>query len=365
MLATEQSQSFHEAALELLRRHRSIDLLQNESRAEFPDALWTDLANAGWFRVLTPELHGGLGLGLPELGAIFRAVGHCPVRGPLLDQAVSIPVLLDHASGPLLARAESLLEGKQIAAMVESLAPPYGERHDPLAVSGNRLNGQCTPVPYGEDASLFVVVATADEEPCVLLVDSEKAIAEPLSSLDPCVRYARVTFRDVPLRDHAILAKGSEAAALIKRIHAIKQLMMSAEVAGAVEELTRMSVEYVKVRKQFGRTIGSFQALQHMLAGLVARSHALRNLVDASLMDATADPSRLAQIAVVAKAYAMTVGRYAAEEAMQIHGGIGFTKELPLHLYYRRVLTHQGFLGETDSLLMELGSSILSEGISL
>ena len=99
-----------------------------------------------------------------------------------------------------------------------------------------------------------------------------------------------------------------------------------------------------------------------MLAVLAVRAAGLASLVRATAVDAAADGTRLSQGAKIAKAYATTVGRYAAEEAIQVHGGIGFTEELSLHLHYRRVLTHQGRLGESAALHRKVGSALL--GIS-
>jgi alkylation response protein AidB-like acyl-CoA dehydrogenase len=151
---------------------------------------------------------------------------------------------------------------------------------------------------------------------------------------------------------------------LLASIEDTRRLMMAAELSGAVDCLVDMAVEYARMRKQFGRPIGSFQALQHMLAELAARGGALRHLVAATLDDVAADPTRLHELAIIAKAYACTTGRYAAEESLQVHGGIGFTNDLPLHLYYRRVLTHQGFLGESDALMCELGRLMLASALT-
>jgi alkylation response protein AidB-like acyl-CoA dehydrogenase len=120
-----------------------------------------------------------------------------------------------------------------------------------------------------------------------------------------------------------------------------------------------MAVEYSKVREQFGRPIAGFQALRHLLATMAGRAAALRSLVQASLTDADADPMRRRELGLVAKAFSARVGRYVAEEALQVHGGIGFTAEYRLHPYFRRILTLQGSFGEPERALEEIGATLL------
>ncbi len=353
--------SFHESAVRILEGQGNAARLRQPDAAtqSFPDSQWRQLAQAGWLRILVPQEHGGLGLGIQELGAIFRAVGTHLVRGPLLDHAVSIALLMAHVSEPARKRLDAALDGEKLIACARSLPPPHGEGAE-LTLRGDRLWGVAELVGFGQWADELIVFAQ-DRGECVLVLASAQTCSrQPCASVDPCVQYCRIELRGLQVRPEDVLVRGPAASQLLGQIEDIQRLMMAAEISAGVQALVDMSIEYAKLRRQFGRAIGSFQALAHMLAELAAKCSALGHLVTACMADAVAEPARLHALALVAKSYACTVGRYAAQEALQVHGGIGFTNELTLHLFYRRILTHQGFLGETDALLCELGASQLA-----
>jgi alkylation response protein AidB-like acyl-CoA dehydrogenase len=214
-------------------------------------------------------------------------------------------------------------------------------------------------VAFGGQADALVVTATRDQALVLGLVDARQAEITPIKSFDPCVEYARVRFVDVPLEEEHVIAAGAGAATLREQVHASLRLMSVAELSGVASEMTSRAVDYAKQRTQFGRTIGGFQAVRHILSTMTGRSSALLSLSEASLADGDEDASRLPYLGRLVKAYSSDVSRYVAEQALQVHGGIAFTHELPLHLFLRRVLTLQGYLGEAPHLYADLGRSAL------
>jgi alkylation response protein AidB-like acyl-CoA dehydrogenase len=334
------------------------DRLLEDSGADFPDQVWKDAAESGWFRLLLAEEHDGLGLGYGELGAIFRAVGHRPLRGPLLDHAVALPLLAAAAPPDLRAELLPALDGERVAVMVEPLGVPYGDPAD-LRLEDGVLSGSAGLVAFAAAADAFVVVADRGGDPVLALLAADGVAVEPLPSQDPTMEVARVTFDRVPVPDGRLLATGSDAAALIATIHGGQRLMAVAELSGAAEEMTALSVDYAKERFQFGRPIAGFQALRHILSAMTGKSSALISISDAALEDVDEDPARVAERGRLAKAYSAEPSRFIAEQALQVHGGVGFTQELSLHLYIRRVLSLQGFLGEDAELFTEIGAAAL------
>jgi alkylation response protein AidB-like acyl-CoA dehydrogenase len=352
---------FHDAAARLLADRKTVTRLLADARAQGLTGDWRAIGEAGWFRILQPEVSGGLGLSLVELAAVFRAVGAQPVRGPLAEAAVCLPLLDDlFVERGARAAIDQALDGRAIVTFAEPLEAPGCEA---MAFDANRLCGTAPLVPFANEAAGLIVAAGTSEDAALIYLERGDYAVEPVASLDPTTSYATVRFDVTPATDR-VLARGTVAHARRIQLLAARRLMAAAELAGATAALTAMSVDYAKMRVQFSQPIGRFQAVQHMLAALAARSTALSSLVRASVRDARDDPEGLEDRAVIAFAYAIEIGRYAAEEAMQIHGGIGFTQELALHLHYRRVLTHQGRLGDMYDLWPVIGSRQLGPAAS-
>lgn len=354
--------TFHDTAAKLLAGQGGLQRLQSAGvNGALPErGAWRQLAQAGWFRLLLQEQHGGLGLDVQALGAIFLAVGSQPVRGPLLEHTIALPMLRPHAAEGPSARLDAALDGERFICVAQPLAAPYSGKG--IELRELQLRGTVDLVSFGQWADDIVVVAKADDgAPALVLLEAAQARRSAMDSVDPCADYCRLEFANVPVREDDVLLRGAAASRWLEHCADIQRLMAAAEISGGVTQMVHMSVEYAKTRQQFGRPIGSFQALQHLLADMAASSAALRNLVHATLADSCATPARLHERAIIAKAYACTVGRELGQQALQVHGGIGFTTELPLHIYMRRVLTYQGLLGETDALLIELGTDLLRQ----
>lgn len=376
----------HDAAADLLRRQQRVTRLQAEPAGQPPDReQWRQLAEAGWFRLLLAEEYGGLGLDAAALGAVFLATGAEPVRGPLLQHAVTVPLLRSLATGGQAATLDAALEGALLLGVADGDAAGNGVHggdavdvvdavDDPHRMAGvgltrgapglrleeGRLRGVAELVSFGQWAEALIVVARAAREPVLLLLPADLARREPLVCVDPAAAWCRMVFDDVAVAPDAVLLRGAAVTELLARNRALQRLMVAAELAGGAARMVAMSVEYARTRRQFGRPIGSFQALQHMLAEMSAKAAALHSLVLATLADAVAQPGRLTELGLIAKAQACRTGRELSQEALQVHGGIGFTAELSLHLHMRRVFTHQGQLGESDALLTELGERTLN-----
>lgn len=333
-------------------------LEEEEKLPPFPDEPWRAAAESGWFRLLLPEELDGLGLGYAELGAIFRAVGHRLMRGPLLDHAVALPLIAAATSEALRGEISAALDGESTIVLAQPLPRPYGAGSD-LTLAGAELRGTADLVSFGAAADSFVVVADRDGETVLLLVSASAAEVRERGSHDPTVELATVGFSDVEVAADRVLLEGAAAARTLAMVHGAQRLMAVAELSGAVEEMTAMAVSYAGERVQFERPIAGFQALRHILAEMTGKASTLLSLSDAALWDADADRERVPELGRLAKAFSAEPSRFVAEQALQVYGGVGFTHEVPLHLFMRRALSLQGFLGEDADLFTEIGSAVL------
>lgn len=279
---------------------------------------WAALCELGWTGLHLPEADGGQGYGLPELAVVTEELGRVVAPGPFLSTVTASAAVA--AAGSAAQRAAllpALASGQAIGAV------GFGGS---LAVDGGTVSGDAGMVLSGGVASLLFLPLGAD----LLVVDAQGAgvkISEA-TSLDPTRRLVSVTLDRVEL-DEARLLRGGLAVAL-----RVGRVLAAAEAAGGARSSTETTVAYARSREQFGRPIGSFQAVKH---------HCANMLVDAELATATAwdgaragddDAGRLA--AAVAVAQALPAYRRCAEKAIQIHGGIGYTWVHDAHLYLRR-----------------------------
>jgi alkylation response protein AidB-like acyl-CoA dehydrogenase len=318
-------------------------------RDGFPRERWSEAARLGWFDLLVAESEGGPGLGPAEAGALLEEVGRALFPGPVFETMFWRPELLRHgglrADDPLIAMGRP-------AGRVKGPA-------DRLTVTRGTLIGGAVVAPFADVADWLVLFAWDGETPVVV------AVEPPTPGL---------TIRRVPSADCAdrpclisadgatvsgILARGEPARALLASAEMHAWAMAAAELLGIGERVLDMSVEYARQRTQFGRPIGSFQAVQHELADVAMRCRTLRSICYLSqvLLAKQVGPEA-ARIARIAKAYASRSGRQAVESALQVHGGIGFTEELDLHLYLKRALTLQAAWGDQRRHHRALGAAL-------
>jgi alkylation response protein AidB-like acyl-CoA dehydrogenase len=306
-------------------RAAARDLLDSPTEALPP--FWKELCALGWLGLHVPEEHGGEGYGLPELAVVLAELGRAVAPGPFLPTVLASAVLVE--AGPDDARAwllPGLADGSAIGAVGLG---------GTLEVSGDgTVTGDAGIVLGGGLADLLLLPAGAD----LVVVDAASVHREAGDVLDPTRRAVRVRADAAPVR--ATVRGGRAVARRLARV------LGAAEAAGGAHACLDAAVAHARQREQFGRTIGSFQAVKHHCANL---------LVDAELAVATAWDAARAEpgspgaelAAAVAAARAVPAGVRAAQLGLQLHGGIGFTWEHDVHLYLRRALTLAAVVGET------------------
>jgi alkylation response protein AidB-like acyl-CoA dehydrogenase len=206
------------------------------------------------------------------------------------------------------------------------------------------VTGEKNFVVSGLAADVLVVSAVTPDGPSLFIVDATDASVEraALSVMDMTRHQARITFRRSPA---AMLGQPGSASLVLARVSELASVALASEQAGAAERCLEMSVEYAKTRFQFGRQIGSFQAIKHLLAEMLLEVEAAKSAAIYAAQQAAEASSEATRSAHLAKAYCSDAFMKVAADTVQIHGGIGFTWEFAAQLYYKRAKSSQVLLG--------------------
>jgi len=317
----------------------------------FDAAVWQGLAcDLGAAALIVPEEYGGLGLGLrAATGALFEA-GHELYPGPLRSTASATAALAD-ALGSTSAQPDVPDALRAIAneGAVASLAVPAADVQGGCGVTldGPLLRGTARAVPHGASATILVVVAGAS---LVLVPPAslERAIRRPRGGIDFTTAYADLVFDGVP--GTVISADPRQ----VSHVLDLAQVLAAAEQVGTAAGALDRTLDYIKIREQFDRVIGGYQALQHRCADVAVHIEAAAALVERAAVAAeSGDAEVLAAAALLARAAASEVSLFAADTMVQLHGGIGFTWEHDAHFFFRRARSTAAWFGTIPQLRLE------------
>ncbi|ARE37835.1 acyl-CoA dehydrogenase (plasmid) [Rhodococcus sp. BH4] len=327
----------HLAIAEVVRSFLSEHKARTLTRSvlDHPDTdiseLWRQMAGLGWLGLHLPEQFGGDDYGLPELAIVAEELGRIPAAVPFISTVVTSAAIAAHGTPELQNQwLPKLIDGTSIAGVSLSATAT-------LDASG-RLTGIGGPAVGAAGAQLIAVRIGAD----VALVrsDASGVVTADIAALDPTLEVRAVTFDAVVPE---ALLEGA-AAEFVRSSRALG----AAEAAGGARACMEMAVEYSKVREQFGRAIGSFQAVKHHAANmLVSAELAVATAWDAARDDADAAQAELAAQTAAVVAFDSYVTN--AEMNLQIHGGIGFTWEHDCHLFMRRAQSLRAFFADSDT----------------
>jgi alkylation response protein AidB-like acyl-CoA dehydrogenase len=321
---------------------------------------WRTFSEMGFAGLLVPEAFGGSGLGAVEAGVVMEEIGRTLMPSPFLSTGVLGVSALKAGSD---AQKAEYLTGIANGALLTALAIDEGAKHRPLqmalkaARSGNgfKLNGAKAFVVDGHTADLLIVAARSAGAPgereglTLFLVDPKaKGIALERTAMVDSHNAARITFENVEVTADSVLGDVDQGGALLEGVLNIGRGAVAAEMVGLSDEVFGRTVTYLKERKQFGKLIGEFQALQHRAAHLyteieVTRAAVLKAL---QLIDDGA-PTAPAAIAV-AKAKAGTTATLAVQEGVQMHGGMGMTDQFDIGFFMKRARVCQELLGDSN-----------------
>lgn len=324
-----------------------------ETEKGFDDAVWSQMAEQmGLQSLIIPEEYGGSGYSYVELCVVLEEMGRRLLAAPYFstvvlgantilqsgDDAAKKDLLPGIASGETkatLALTES--NGRWDESGIEATATKSG---DGYAISGEKMF-----VLDGHTADLIIVAAKSGAGTSLFTVKSDASglTREALSTMDQTRKQAKLTFADTPATLLGTEGKGWDVLSTVLDLTAVA---LAAEQVGGAQFVLEMAVQYAKDRVQFGRPIGSFQAIKHKCADMLLEVESAKSAAYYAAWCAAEMNDELPSVASLAKAYCSEAYFHAAAENIQIHGGIGFTWEHPAHLYFKRAKSSELLFGD-------------------
>jgi alkylation response protein AidB-like acyl-CoA dehydrogenase len=312
-----------------------------DADAAHDPALWKGLCELGLSGLLVPERFGGAGLGLVDLALVAEVLGRAATPGPFLGHALATVAIQEGGSDAQKERWLPRLAAGEALATV-ALGEP-GARWEPeswtAAIGGGRVSGTKSFVLGGAAADLLVVGAAGG---ALALVEPGAGGVElaPISGLDRTRRCDALRLASAPCEP---LPDGARAAA---RVRDAGLALLAADAFGGASKLVELSVEYAKTRVQFGVPIAQFQAVKHKLADMAVEIEPARGLFWWAAHAWDALPDEQARAAAVAKAHLSDRFAQVARDAVEIHGGIGFTWECDVQFWFKRAVFDRTWLGD-------------------
>ena len=326
-----------------------------ESDEGFDPALWKEVAAMGWQAMAIPEQYGGAGFGFLEQVVLLEEMGRALHPAPYLATAVmAATILLEAGSEEQKEKYLPPLAAGDLTATV-AFTEPNGlweergiETTATDSANGYTLTGTKSFVLDGHTAALLLVAARTLDGVTLFLVDpaSTGVRRRKLETMDMTRKLAEVEFDDVEVPPAAMLGAAGNGWRSIERMLARAVVALAAEQVGGAQKCLDMSVEYAKVRHQFGRPIGSFQAIKHKCADMLVQVESARSAAYYAAWAAAENNDELVEVAPLAKSYCSEAFFFCAAENIQIHGGIGFTWEHDAHLYFKRAKSSELLFGD-------------------
>lgn len=323
-----------------------------ESETGFDADVWKEIVDLGWLAIAIPEAQGGVGLSLAEVVPVVEQMGRNLLASPFVSTIVAQQALL--AAGSADQQAEWL--PRLASGEIGTLA--LGEAHgdwDLANVTASatraegtiRLSGTKHFVLWADSAALVVVSVQLDGKPALVLVEKSAIPAEALrreTIVDETKRSFALSLDGISVSENAVL-DGSRTSAALAQIELAANLLQSAEMCGGSQAVIDYTLDYLRTRKQFGKLIGEYQALKHpMVDAYVGYEKARTHLYSAA--HSISDQGR-GEVAVrMAKAAADGAYSFAADRAIQFHGGFGFTHDCDAGLHRRAAIFHASQFGD-------------------
>ena len=323
-----------------------------ESEQGYDQSVWEETAAQGWQAMHIPEEFGGAGFTIGESFLLMEEMGRALAPLPYLGSSILATGAILEAGSPeqKAALLPSLADGtsKAALAVLESKGTWSPTAiHGTAAADGGEwvITAEKPYVIDGPSADKFVVAAKHDGEVSLFVVPADQAEVTPQITLDSTRRIAAVRFDGARVNGDALLGSPGSGWSAVERVRALGSVALAYEAVGGAQAVLDMSVDYAKERVQFGRKIGSYQAVKHLCADNLVALESAKSLAYYAGWVAIHDSSELALMAPSAKDYATSAYFKAAGDNIQIHGGIGFTWEHNAHLFFKRAKSLEAMLG--------------------
>ena len=319
-------------------------------------SLWSKLADQGYTGIIYPEAYGGVGLGKVELMLLMEEAGRALLPGPFFSTVVLAGPVLDAVGTPAHKKQylEPICKGevRSTVAILEAGAS-WNLRDVQLSAVNGKLNGQKFFVSDAAAADFLIVLARNG----VFLVDSKARGLKisSMSGMDLTRKLYVVEFSNTPAEELGPNVN-------LPRALDITTAALAAELVGGMQRTLDVTVEYAKTRKQFGKPIGMFQAVQHQCADMYLETESSRSAVYYAGWALEENAPDAAAAVSIAKMYCSDAARTVGNRGIQIHGGMGFTWESDLHLYYRRAKASETAFGDATFHRERIASMVIDSG---
>jgi alkylation response protein AidB-like acyl-CoA dehydrogenase len=352
LVFTPEHEALRGATRDLLARHGPEQAVRAAMEADsgYDPVLWRRMADVGLQGLAVPETFGGAGGGIVELAVVMEEMGRALYCGPFLSSAVIAATTLAAVDDPVARKYLPDICGGSLLATVADVGLLAGdEQSRTVAANGDRtarLDGRVGYVLDGHVADLFVVTALDEGRPGLYLADARSAgvTATLLPTMDLTRKMAAIEFSGAEAQR---LGTPGDVGPVLARVRHLAAIALAAEQVGGAQRMMELAVAYAKTRVQFGRTIGSFQAVKHRCAEMAVDVEAARSAAYHAIATAADEPggNALAIAVSIAHSYCSEAFTRVAADCIQVHGGIGFTWEHPAHLYYRRAKSSELLFG--------------------
>jgi alkylation response protein AidB-like acyl-CoA dehydrogenase len=316
--------------------------------------VWRQMVELDWPGLAIAEEHGGVGMGFLELAIVAEQLGRAAVPGPYLATATQFAAAVrelgdDATRGRILPKVAA---GQLTGAL--AIAESSSWRLDDLGSSagatpsgsGWTLSGRKRAVLDGATADQVVVVARADAGLGAFLVAREQLTVEPRTTLDPTLPIADLVLDGVEVGgDDVLAAPGPDVETKVRRVLEEATVILAMDTAAACREIFDVTLAYAKEREQYGRVIGSFQALKHRFSSLYLAVERASSVCWYAALTIAEDDDRRSEATAIAKAAAGECAQLVVTDGLQLHGGIGFTWEHDLHFLLKRAKAGDALFG--------------------
>ena len=326
---------------------------QLETERGFDPAIWDEMVALGWAGIALPEACGGSGMGVASVVPVVEAMGRAMLGTPLISTTLAAQLLLRAGGAGSMEATLASIAGGSIATVALLENADWGDTRIGCQLDGSGvLQGNKKYVTDAETADLFVVLVEHAGAPALAVVKAEQLCAgaiAPNTLIDQTKRSASVDFSGVQVAQEDLLT-GAAVSSALRDLYLLGALLTAAEATGSAASCLDTIVEYLKTRKQFGKLIGSYQALKHPAVDILCAVDSGRSFIyHAATLVGEEALDRDAEIACrMAKAHATEALLYAGDRAVQFHGGMGFTYECDAQLYIRRAQWSQQQYGDAQ-----------------
>jgi acyl-CoA dehydrogenase len=323
-----------EHAGHFLNDYCTFDKLRDfmDSQASHDADLWRQMVDLGWAGIAVPEAYGGLGMGALEMCLLCQAIGRVLAPVPFMTSACLATSVITHFQTPA---TKALLSRMAVGEVI--VATAWIGQQNSLVVRDGRMTGSIQPVAWLASANYLLTWADYQGRDALVLVDLQQASVERhatgAGSLDLIERQGDATFSDTVV---TVLALGDEATQHIKEAISQAAILTAFEQIGAAQRCCEMARDYSLERYTFGRVIGGYQAIKHKLANVAVEIELALSNAYYGAWALVSDADLLDEAAAMARISATEAFTMAAEENLQVHGGIGYTWEANCHFFYQR-----------------------------